>query len=153
MTGDPSAKDWPVTQYLVTPMPTLDPRSPIAESALCDALASETRLLDNLIVIMRSQRDAAARDDLAAVGDSVFATQRVLHTLGEARRRRHSIYRMLGAPEHVGAPAIAAVLGSALTAEPSRALDTLMTAARALAREVEVNRAALRQALAVERLA
>ncbi|HUF31027.1 MAG TPA: flagellar export chaperone FlgN [Gemmatimonadaceae bacterium] len=148
MTAETAAKPRPGTGCVVTAMPTLDPRSPVAASALCETLASETRLLDSLIAILRQQRDAATRDDRATVADSVFAMQRVLHTLAEARRRRHAIYRMLGAPEHDGAPALAAALGETLDQEPTRALDALMTAARTLANEVEVNRTVLRQALA-----
>lgn len=148
MTGDPEGRAGPGTLSVVTTMPTLDPRSPVAALALSDALASETRLLNDLIAIMHQQRDAASRDDLATMHESVFATQRVLHTLAEARRRRHVIYRTLGASEYDGVPAIATTLGSALTPELSRALDMLMTTASALSREVAVNRTALRQALA-----
>ena len=148
MSGNPDGNATIGTLRAVTTMPTLDPRSPVAESVLRDALASETRLLNDLITIMRQQRDAASRDDLPAMDDSVFATQRVLHTLGEARRRRHVIYRTLGAPEDDGVPAIATALGSALTPELTQALDMLMTTASVLAREVAVNRTALRQALA-----
>lgn len=135
------------SQYPVTPMPTVDPRSTVTASALCTVLATETRLLNELIAIMQRQRDGASRGDLAAVDDSVFATQRVLHTLAEARRRRHAIYRMLGAPDDAGARALAATLGAALAPDLAQALETLMTAARELAQHVDVNRAALRQAL------
>ncbi len=148
MTGEQDGQAGPGTLSVVTTMPTLDPHSPVAASALRDAFFSETRLLNDLITIMHQQRDAASRDDLATMDDSVFATQRVLHTLGEARRRRHVIYRTLGAPEDDGVPAIATALGSALTPELRYALDMLMMTASALAREVAVNRAALRQALA-----
>lgn len=136
-----------VTQYPVTPMSTIDPRSPVTAAALCSVLASETRLLNELIAILRRQREGAASGDLSMVDDSVFATQRVLHTLTEARRRRREIYRMLGAPEDAGAPALAATLGSALAPDLARALDTLMTAANELAEHVEENRIALRRAL------
>ena len=148
MTENPEGSATPGALRAVTTMPALDPRSPVVASALRDALFSETRLLNDLIAIMRQQRDAASRDDLPAMGDSVFATQRVLHTLAEARRRRHVIYRTLGAPEDDGVPAIATTLGPALTPELTHALDTLMTTASVLAREVAVNRTALREALA-----
>lgn len=148
MSGNPDGHATLGTLRAVTTMPTLDPRSPAAASALRDAFFSETRLLNDLIAIMRQQREAASRDDLPAMDDSVFATQRVLHTLAEARRRRHVIYRTLGAPEDDGVAAIATTLGSALTPELTHALDMLMSTASVLASEVADNRTALRQALA-----
>jgi hypothetical protein len=138
-----------MTQYPVTPMSTVDPRSTVTASALCSVLATETRLLNELIAIMHRQRDGASRGDFATMDDSVFATQRVLHTLAEARRRRRAIYCMLGAPEDAGALALAATLGTALAPDLAQALETLMTAASELAQHVETNRAALRQALGV----
>jgi len=134
-------------QYPVTPMSTVDPRSTVTASALCNVLASETRLLNELIAILQRQREAASRGDYAIVDDSVFATQRVLHTLTEARRRRRAIYRMLGAPEDAGARALAATLGAAIAPDLAQALETLMTAAGELAQHVEANRAALRKTL------
>ena len=148
MTVNPDVHATPGAVQAVTTMPSLDPRSPVAASVLRDALASETRLLNDLIAIMRQQRDAAARDDVTAMDDSVFATQRVLHTLAEARRHRHVIYRTLGAPDEDGLRAIATALGSALTPELKHALDMLITTASVLGREIDVNRTALRRALA-----
>jgi hypothetical protein len=135
-------------QLAVTPMPSLSAASPASVAALRDAVVSETRLLGELLAIMRRQREAVGRDDLATVDDSVFATQRVLHTLNEARRRRHTVYRLLGVPEDGGPRAVAAVLGPAMTPELREALDHLIGAARVLSAEVEMNRRVLRQALA-----
>lgn len=135
------------SRIAVTTMPAIDPRSTVTAAALCDVLAAETRLLNDLIGILRGQREGVASGDFAMVDDSVFATQRVLHTLTEARRRRRAIYRMLGAPADAGARALAETLGSALAPDLAQALDTLMTAADELAQHVEENRAALRQAL------
>ncbi|HEU4629165.1 MAG TPA: hypothetical protein VFS08_05445, partial [Gemmatimonadaceae bacterium] len=56
-------------------------------AALVDAHHSERKLIEDLASIMRRQRSAVAEDDLQGVDDSVFATHRVLVTLGEARRR------------------------------------------------------------------
>jgi hypothetical protein len=140
-----------MTQFPVTPMSTVDPRSTVTASALCTVLATETRLLNELIAIMQRQRAGASSGDLTMVDDSVFATQRVLHTLAEARRRRRAIYRMLGAPDDAGARVLAATLGSSLAPDLAQALETLMTAASELAQHVEVNRVALRQALGQSR--
>jgi hypothetical protein len=62
-------------------------------AALADALRSEARLLGDLVNIMHLQRASVARDDIDGVDDSVFATHRILVTLGEARRRRRSLNR------------------------------------------------------------
>jgi hypothetical protein len=67
-----------------------------AIDALIDNMNSETRLLEELTALMRRQRAAVAADDLQAVDDSVYGTQRVLLTLGEARRRRRSLNRLIG---------------------------------------------------------
>ena len=53
--------------------------------SLTDALTTERRLLDELIVVMRRQRTAVGQDDLQAVDDSVFSTHRVLVTLSDVR--------------------------------------------------------------------
>jgi hypothetical protein len=134
--------------YAVTPMPSVSATQPATAAALTDALASEARLLGELAGIMRGQREAVAADDLGRVDESVFATQRVLHTLGEARRRRHMLYRMIGVPEDAGPRALAAVMGADLPAALRAALDELIAAARTLSGEVALNRRVLRAALA-----
>ncbi|HEX7241884.1 MAG TPA: hypothetical protein VF263_16500, partial [Longimicrobiaceae bacterium] len=83
-------------------VPALPSRASL--DALVDALASERRLLDELVAIMRRQRSAVGVDDLEGVDDSVFATHRVLLTLNEARRRRRSLYTLLGDPEELRFP-------------------------------------------------
>ena len=116
--------------------------------ALTDAMASEKRLIDELISIMRRQRSAVAVDDLQGVDDSVFATHRVLVTLNEARRRRRALNRMLGEREDISIDALDDVLGARMT-EPLRDVrDSLQLSARALSQEVAINRQVLRQALA-----
>ena len=52
--------------------------SPAAVDALANAVTTEIRLLEDLIGIMRRQREAVAVDDLSSVDDSVFATHRIL---------------------------------------------------------------------------
>src|SRR5690242_5899551 len=61
------------------------PMTPAAREALLDALRSERKLLDELVSTLRRQRSAVGTDDLQAVDDSVFATHRILATLGQAR--------------------------------------------------------------------
>jgi hypothetical protein len=123
------------------------PSSTVLDTLL-DALASERRLVDELITIMRRQRAAVAADDLEAVDDSVYATHRVLRTLGEARRRRHSLNRYFGESDDLGIRSLDDVLGDRMTSSLRTARDDLQAAALTLSREVEVNRHVLREALA-----
>ena len=120
--------------------------SPI--DSLTDALTTERRLLDELIAVMRRQRDAVGSDDLQAVDDSVFATHRVLVTLSEARRRRRNLNMLIGQREDLGIHALEDALGTRMTPALRDARDELHVAARALSREVSINRRVLREALA-----
>jgi hypothetical protein len=117
-------------------------------AALVDAHHSERRLLDDLVGIMRRQRSAVAGDDLQGVDDSVFATHRVLVTLGEARRRRRTLNTMLAGSDEVDLRTLADVFGGHVPIALQEAREALRTAAAALAKEVDVNRRVLREALA-----
>jgi hypothetical protein len=123
--------------------------SPSTLVALTDVLCTERRLLDELVSVLRRQRDAVARDDLQTVEDTVFATHRVLRTLDEARRRRRSVNRLLGESDDLSLSELEDALGSCMTDVLRRARDELERAARTLAHEVDVNRRILRRALAV----
>lgn len=117
-------------------------------AALVDAHASERKLLDDLVGIMRRQRSAVAADDLQGVDDSVFATHRVLVTLGEARRRRRTLNTMIAGSEEVAEPALADAFGGHIPVLLREAREALRASAAALAHEVDVNRRVLREALA-----
>jgi len=116
--------------------------------SLTDALLTERRLLDELIAVMRRQRTAVGQDDLQAVDDSVFSTHRVLVTLSEARRRRRNLNALIGQQEDLGIHALDDALGTRMTDALRQARDELYRAARALSREVAMNRRILREALA-----
>ena len=126
----------------------LSPATVPSVDVLADAMASEAKLIEELIAIMRRQRKAVGVDDLQAVDDSVFATHRVLVTLNEARRRRHALNRMLGEREDISVDALEDMLGNRMTERLRVLRDSLQTAARVLSQEVSVNRQVLRQALA-----
>jgi hypothetical protein len=117
-------------------------------SALATLMRTECRLLGELIGAMRRQRDAIAADDLQGVEESVFATHRVLHTLGEAQRRRRSISRLLGATEDLPIRELERLIPGPMPDELRAARDELESVAHALAAEVDVNRKILRNALA-----
>ncbi len=128
--------------------PTGAPGAPATLGALLDALRSERKLLDDLASTMRRQRDAVGRDDLEAVDDSVFATHRILATLGQARLRRRAVNRLVAGVEELPVRSLEAVLGDQMTDELRDARNDLQASAGALGREVDVNRRVLREALA-----
>lgn len=131
------------------PVPAQRTDTPV--ESLADALATERRLLEELIVVMRRQREAIDADDLQAIEDSVFATHRVLVTLNEARRRRRTLNALMGHGQKVGIHSLDEVLGTRMTVELRIARDELHDVARTLSREVATNRSMLREALACDK--
>jgi hypothetical protein len=118
-----------------------------AVEALAGAITSEVRLLEDLIGVMRRQRKAVGADDLEGVDDSVFATHRILVTLGEARRQRRALGRFLCGSEDLALRALEDLLGDRMTDSLRDARDGLRAVALTLSREVELNRHVLREAL------
>jgi hypothetical protein len=114
--------------------------------ALADALHTETRLLGELTSVMRDQRDAIARDDLDSLDDAVFATHRVLLTLGEARRRRRALNDMLG-DDDLSLDRLSELYDGEPPPVLHAAIASLSHAARTLHREVDVNRRVLLHAI------
>jgi hypothetical protein len=123
------------------------PVSPAALDALCDALLSERKLIDDLTEVVLRQRSAVAIDDLQAVDDSVFATHRLLLTLGEARKRRRSLNAMVGCKEETGVKHLEDALGRWMTPRLRQAREELQIAAARLSREIGINRRILREAI------
>jgi len=128
------------------PLPA-PPRTPLVEG-LVDTLRSERRLLDELIAIMERQRAAVAANDLLSLDDSTFDAQRVLLTLGEARKRRRTLTERLGCDVDTPARDLCESLGAQCTDALGHASRELEECARALSREVSVNRRVLNQGLA-----
>ncbi|MCU0626799.1 MAG: flagellar protein FlgN [Gemmatimonadaceae bacterium] len=135
-------------------MPYTQPIAPVHSRAsspadvLVDVLRSERRLLEELVAVMQRQRAAVAADDLQALDDSVFATYRVLATLGEARRRRRSVNRLFGREEDFDMNDLEVALGTQFTPALREARDTLRDCAAALATEVARNKQVLEEAMA-----
>lgn len=130
--------------------PTASPMRAATSPAdvLVDVLQSERRLLEELVAVMQRQRAAVAADDLQSLDDSVFATYRVLATLGEARRRRRSVNRLFGRDEDFDMNELEAELGAQATPALLAARDALRECAASLAGEVQRNKAVLEQAMA-----
>lgn len=123
------------------------PRRDTAVDVLSDVLGTERKLLEELILVMRRQRTAVEADDLQSLDDSVFATYRVLATLGEARRRRKSVNRLLGGAEDMNVNDLEDILGDRATPAVIDARNALQTAAVALSHEVDINKTVLRTAM------
>jgi hypothetical protein len=124
------------------------PVPPAALEALSDALLSERKLIDDLTEVVHRQRAAIAVDDLQAIDDSVFATHRILLTLGEARKGRRSINTMVGCREETGVKHLEDALGPWMTPSLRSAREALQIAAATLSREIGINRRILREAIA-----
>jgi len=112
-----------------------------------DAMRTERRLLDGLIDVLDRQRSAVAADDLALLDDSVFAAQRVLLTLGEARRRRRTLLGIVTGEEDLHLVELEEAVGPGITASLRVARDELREAARRLAEAIGRNRVVLGSAL------
>src|SRR5690606_35981451 len=119
----------------------------ISAEGLAAAFAMESRLLGELIAIIRRQREGVAAEDVEEIHDSVFAAHRVLRTMDEARRRRRSLLIGLTGTADVGLDELDAALGPLMTDSLARARDRLRRTARELAGEIAVNRRILQSAL------
>lgn len=129
-------------------LPTTTVTSNSLIDGLIDTLRSERRLLDELRAIMARQRDAVARDDLQAIDDTVFAVQRVLLTLNEARNRRRTLSERLGCDTEAAPHRLADALGHRATEGVRLASCDVEDSARRLSREVATTREVLRKGLA-----
>ena len=116
--------------------------------ALSDALRREAKLLLDLTEVLKRQRAAVARDDLAIVDETVYSAQRVFRTLAEARRRRRALLDILGIDQEVDLESFESVLGHRMTVDMGLAREELKEAARRLSIELNVNRKVLKGAIA-----
>jgi len=110
---------------------------------LIETLDTECRLLGELASTLKQQREGVATDNMNMVDDSVFAAHRVMGTLREAQRRRRSLVELLTGTQTTSL----ADLDEALSQEQAHALCDVRSRigreARALAREIRVNRRVL----------
>lgn len=115
--------------------------------SLVDALRDERRLLNDLMKVLERQRAAVADDDLGGLDDSVFAAQRVLRTLSEARRRRRTLLTLVVGDETMALDALDEALGRNMTESLRTARGELQATARELAEELDRNRRILQGAI------
>lgn len=114
---------------------------------LAAALRRETKLLTDLLTVMRQQRDAVGSEDLGLVDDTIFSAQRILRTLAEARVKRRTLLEILGCDPELPLDDLEEVLGPRLTPDVRDALENLRTVALNLTGELDVNRKVLESAL------
>src|ERR1051326_6283503 len=124
---------------MVSAHPTLQIQPPLLD-ALADTFLEERALLDQLGAVLYRQRAAVGTDDVQAVSDAVFATHRLLLSLGETQERRRAIYQLLGCGGEQGIEQLEALLGDAISPRLRVERDALQRVARGLSIEVDVNR-------------
>lgn len=115
--------------------------------ALVAAFEAECRLLGDLAGVLRRQREGVATDDVTIVDESVFAANRVVRTLEEARRRRRTLLGMLAGAQDTTLDDLEMALGRLMTKDLASVRDRLRAQARSVAREIEINRRVLRGAM------
>jgi hypothetical protein len=123
------------------------PEPTIGIETLIEALERETRLLLELAVVLRRQRDGFFAQDAQAVDDSIFAVHRVMRTLEEARRRRRAVLRIVAGHEDVPVRELERALGSRVTPALAGARDRLQDVVRLVERDIARNRVVLRDAV------
>ena len=110
---------------------------------LASALREETALLESLIQLLERQRQGIAQQDLEVIDETVHGSQRILLTLGEARKRRRSLVQITTGAEREEDEVDMAKI------DP-RARDawaTLKSTARRLSDTLSVNQSVLQEAI------
>lgn len=130
------------------PLPAPPPLDPNA-STLAVALGEERHLLEQLARVLRRQRVAVAENDIAGLDETSSGAQRILLTLGQARRRRTALVQLLrgGIATDPGLAALDTLPKAALTPEVASARDALRRAAAALADDLRAHRGVIQGAI------
>jgi len=128
-------------------MTAAPPASRVTVEALTKSLRTEERLLRELLQVLHDQREGVATADLERINGSAFAAHRVLRTMGEARRSRRTLLGALAGAEDVALADLEVTLGPRCTDELRAARDRVLEVARAVSREISINRRMLQSAL------
>ncbi len=127
--------------------PTPPRAGPTDVRALTRALDGEAKLLQNLLDVLQRQREAVAADDLEAVDTSVYDAQRILLSLGQARRRRRTLLGLAAGNEGLPLSDLPRLLGDAMTGELSASIDQVVRVADRVQRQMALNRQILSGAI------
>lgn len=109
-------------------------------SGLADALREEERWVERLAGVVREHRESLVRSDALGAETAVFAVNRVVATLLEARRRRALLLAATTGREGVELDELDLALDGEGVDDVVRARDTLQASARRLQGEVLRNR-------------
>lgn len=123
------------------------PNPGVGVDSLGPAFERETKLLADLLQVLKQQREAVATEDLAGVDDTIFSAQRILRTLAEARIKRRTLLEILGVDPDVPMDDLEEALGPKVTPDLREAVQTLRSIALQLTGELEVNRQVLDSAM------
>lgn len=118
-------------------------------ASLVGALETECKLLEELGRVLARQRDGVAGNDIELLDESVYAAQRVFLTLQQARRQRSILLQLLVGEPDASVSELGALLGRLASPEILTARDRLLSSARSLAHEVDLNRRILDGAMEV----
>ena len=122
------------------PPPEPGRNRPTDVRALARALDGEAKLLTDLLGVLERQRDAVAKDDLDAVDTTVFDAQRILLSLGQARRRRRSLLGLAAGNEGLPLRELPRLLGETMDMELASAIDRVTGIADRVQRQMALNR-------------
>ena len=114
--------------------------------ALAHALRDEAVVLEQLDCVMASQAAAIAAQDDAALHQNFQAIRRIVRTFDEAKKRRASVVHYLTGREDLALDQLEFFLGDPLPINLDAARAQLWLAAQSVAREAQVNKAAVRRA-------
>lgn len=110
---------------------------------LASALKEETALLESLIRLLERQREGIAQHDLEVIDETVHGSQRILLTLGEARKRRRRLVQITTGTEGDDAtPNL-----TQIDAKAREAWGGLQNAAQRLSDTLSVNQSVLQEAI------
>ena len=115
--------------------------------SLARALDGEAKLLHDLLDVLERQRDAVAADDLEAVDATVFDAQRILLSLGQARRRRRSLLGLAAGNEGLPLSELPRLLGDAMNPDLAVAVERVTAIADRVQRQMTLNRQILSGAI------
>jgi flagellar biosynthesis/type III secretory pathway chaperone len=116
-------------------------------AVLAEALTDEARLLEDLVQVLRQQRDGVAQDQLSVVDETIYSAQRIFRTLAQARRRRRGLLQAVAGSGDVPLRELDASMGPRMTPDLRQAANTLHEKALELSSELEVNRRVLSGAI------
>jgi hypothetical protein len=116
-------------------------------AALTDVLRTEQRLLHDLDDVLRRQGTAVAAESAEAMDECMYDAQRVMFTLGAARRRRQAIVTWLGHDADLPLRELVWRLGAAAPAALQETAGELEASAVRLAAAILENRRIVRRAM------